>query len=170
MINLSLMISEPTDEILSILSRDARVTAEQIAKMTGRELKEVKAAIEAYEKSGVIKRYKAIIDWEKAGVEKVLAFIDVQVAPAREVGFDKVAFRISRFPEVMSVWLVSGTHDLRVLVQGDNLRELGRFVAEKLSTIEGIRATETHFMMRRYKEDNDLFVDSDEDNRLLVTP
>lgn len=163
------MQNEP-DEILSILNRDSRLSPEQIAKMTGRSVDDVRAAIAQYEKDGVIKRYKAIIDWEKAGLEKVLAFIDVKVAPAREVGFDKVANRIARFPEVISVWLVSGNNDLRVLVQGDDLRYLGRFVAEKLATIDGVRGTETHFMMRKYKEDNDLFVDSDEDNRLLVTP
>ena len=165
------MSNRKPDEILTILNRDSRLTAEQIAKMTGRSTADVSAAIEKYEKDGVIKRYKAIIDWEKAGLETTFAFIDVKVAPAREVGFDAVANRISRFPEVISVWLVSGNNDLRVLVHGNDLRDLGRFVAEKLATIDGVRGTETHFMMRRYKEDNDLFgVDSDEDNRLLVTP
>lgn len=158
------------DEILTILGRDARLSAEQIALMTGRELSEIKASISRYEDEGIIKRYKAIIDWEKAGIEKVLAFIDVKVAPAREVGFDAVASRISRFPEVKSIWLVSGGNDLRVLVQGESLRDVGRFVAEKLSTLDGVRGTETHFMMRRYKEDDDLFIESDEDSRLPVTP
>lgn len=158
------------DEILTILNRDARLGAEQIAKMTGRSVDEVRQAIENYERQGIIKRYKAIVDWEKAGIEKVIAFIDVKVAPAREVGFDAVASRISRFPEVKSVWLVSGSNDLRISVQGEDIREIGRFVAEKLATIDGVRSTETHFLMRRYKEDNDLFVDTEEDNRLLVTP
>lgn len=164
------MTNEKPDEILTILGRDARIPAAQIAKMTGRSVDDVSAAIAQYERDGIIKRYKAIVDWEKAGVETVTAFIDVKVAPAREVGFDNVANRIARFPEVISVWLVSGNNDLRVLVQGKDLRELGRFVAEKLATIDGVRGTETHFMMRRYKEDNDHFVESDEDNRLLVTP
>ncbi len=164
------MPTDKPDEILNILSRDARIPVAQIAKMLDRPLADVQTAIAQYEKDGIIKRYKTIIDWEKAGVEKVIAFIDVKVAPAREVGFDAVANRIARFPEVKSVWLVSGNNDLRVLVRGQDLRELGRFVAEKLATIDGVRGTETHFMMRRYKEDNDLFVDADEDNRLLVTP
>lgn len=165
------MIAESkTDEILRILSRDARLSTDQIAKMTGQSAAEVEATITNLEKQGIIKRYKTIIDWEKAGVVKVGAFIDVKVAPAREVGFDAVASRISRFPEVKSVWLVSGSNDLRVLVQGEDLREVGRFVAEKLATIDGVRGTETHFMMRRYKEDDDYFVDTDEDNRLLVAP
>lgn len=158
------------DEVLTILNRDGRLSAEQVAKMTGRSVDDVRKSIEAYEQQGIIKRYKAIVDWEKAGVEKVVAFIDVKVAPAREVGFDAIASRISRFPEVRSVWLVSGNNDLRIHVQGEDIREIGRFVAEKLATIDGVRSTETHFMMRRYKEDNDLFVDTEEDNRLLVTP
>jgi len=164
------MINENVDEILKILNRDARTPAEQISKMTGRPVDEVRQAIAQYEKDGIIKRYKAIVDWEKVGVDKVVAFIDVKVAPAREVGFNAIANRISRFPEVKSVWLVSGNNDLRVLIQGHDLRDVGRFVAEKLSTIDGVRGTETHFMMRRYKEDGDLFLDADEDNRLLVTP
>lgn len=164
------MQSNPPDEILTILARDARTSAETIAKMTGRETAEVKAAIAEYERQGVIKRYKTIIDWEKAGVEKVVAFIDVKVVPARDVGFDGVAERVYRFQEVQSVWLVSGGNDLRVAVEAQNIRELGRFVAEKLATIEGVTSTETHFLLRRYKEDQIVFVDSEEDNRLVVTP
>lgn len=158
------------DEILTILARDARTSVETIAKMTGREPAKVKEAIADFERQGVIKRYKTIIDWEKAGVDKVLAFIDVKVIPARDVGFDGVAERVYRFPEVQSVWLVSGGYDLRVVVEGPNIRDLGRFVAEKLATLEGVTATETHFLLRRYKEDQIIFVDTEEDERLVVTP
>jgi DNA-binding Lrp family transcriptional regulator len=158
------------DEILKILSQDARTPPEKIAKLTGQSHEEVLTAIAEYEKRGVIKRYKTIVDWEKLGGEEVLAFIDVKVIPAREVGFDAVARRIYRYPEVRSLWLVSGGHDLRVVVEGNNLRELGRFVAEKLATIEGVTATDTHFVLRRYKEDHDLFVDAEEDDRLVVSP
>jgi DNA-binding Lrp family transcriptional regulator len=164
------MSLEPPDEILTILARDARIAPEAIATMTGRSTNEVKASIAEYERRGIIKRYKTIIDWEKAGVEKVVAFIDVKVLPARDVGFDAVAERVYRYPEVQSVWLVSGGSDLRVVVEAQNIRELGRFVAEKLATIEGVTATDTHFLLRRYKEDQDLFVDAEEDHRLLVTP
>ncbi len=158
------------DEILSILAGDARTAPEKIAMLTGRSLADVQMAIADYEKRHVIKRYKTIIDWEKTGVEKLSAFIDVKVQPARDVGFDAVAERIYRFPEVQSVWLVSGGSDLRVVVNGDNIRELGRFVAEKLATIEGVISTDSHFVLKRYKEDNDLFVDLEEDERLVVTP
>ena len=158
------------DEILLILARDARTSPETIATLTGRDVAEVRRAIAGYERSGVIKHYKTIVDWEKAGVEKVFAFIDVKVLPAREVGFDAVAERIYRYPEVHSVWLVSGGSDLRVVVEGENMRAVGRFVAEKLSALEGVTATDTHFLLRRYKEDQDLFVETEEDQRLVVTP
>ena len=164
------MQTETPDQILTILARDARTTPETIAKMTGRTAQEVRDAIAEYERNGVIKRYKTIVDWEKTGVEKVAAFIDVKVVPARDVGFDRIAERIYRFPEVQSVWLVSGGNDLRVAVEGSNIREVGRFVAEKLATIDGVTATETHFLLRRYKEDQIIFADSEEDNRLVVTP
>jgi len=160
----------PPDEILTILARDARTSADTIATLTGRPISEVRAAIAEYERSGIIKHYKTIIDWEKAGVEKVFAFIDVKVLPARDVGFDAVAERIYRYPEVHSVWLVSGGSDLRVVVEGEHIREVGRFIAEKLSTLEGVTGTDTHFLLRRYKEDQDFFVEMEEDQRLVVTP
>ncbi len=158
------------DEILTILARDARTSPETIATLTGRGVAEVRAAIADYERRGIIKHYKTIVDWEKAGVERVFAFIDVKVLPAREVGFDAVAERLYRYPEVHSVWLVSGGSDLRVVVEGKHIREVGRFVAEKLSTLEGVTATDTHFLLRRYKEDQDLFVETEGDQRLVVSP
>ena len=158
------------DEILTILARDARTSPETIATLTGRPVSEVRAAIAEYESRGIIKHYKTIVDWERAGVERVFAFIDVKVVPAREVGFDAVAERIYRYPEVHSVWLVSGGSDLRVVVEGENMRQVGRFVAEKLSTLEGVTGTDTHFLLRRYKEDQDLFVEAEGDQRLVVTP
>ncbi len=162
-------MSQP-DEILTILARDARTSPETIATLMGRGVAEVRAAIAGYERSGVIKHYKTIVDWEKAGLERVFAFNDVKVLPARDVGFDAVAERIYRYPEVHSVWLVSGGSDLRIVVEGNDIREIGRFVAEKLSAVDGVTGTDTHFLLRRYKEDQDLFVDEEEDPRLVVTP
>jgi DNA-binding Lrp family transcriptional regulator len=161
--------TEP-DEILTILSADARTSAEKIATLTGRSVEEVKAAIATFERDGIIKRYKTIIDWEKAGVDRVHAFIDVKVQPARDVGFDAVAERIYRFPEVRSLWLVSGGNDLRVAVHAQDLQEMGRFVAEKLATIDGVMGTATHFVLKKYKEDESIFVDLEDDERLVVTP
>jgi DNA-binding Lrp family transcriptional regulator len=161
--------SQP-NEILHILAKDARTSISKLATLTGRTEDEIRTAVTEYESKGIIKRYKTIIDWDKAGTEKVLAFIDVKVMPARDVGFDAVAERIYRYPEVQSVWLVSGGADLRVVVEGLNIRELGRFVAEKLAVIEGVQGTETHFLLKRYKEDGTIFVDLEEDERLVVSP
>ena len=163
-------MSSNEKEILTILAHDARTSPDKIAKLTGIPVSEVSEHISDFEKRGIIKRYKTIVDWEKLGGDEVLAFIDVKVMPARDVGFDAVARRVYRYPEVRSVWLVSGGHDLRVVVEGQNIREVGKFVAEKLATIEGVTGTDTHFVLRRYKEDHDLFVDSEEDDRLVVTP
>ncbi len=124
----------------------------------------------AKEQPDVIKRYKTVLDWEKAGIEKVVAFIDVKVTPARDVGFDAVASRISKFSEVQSVWLVSGGSDLRIMVEAISLRELGHFVSQKLSTINGVTGTTTNFILRRYKEDQVFFIDAEEDQRLVVSP
>lgn len=159
-----------TDEILMILCRDARTPLEIIATMVGRTVEEVRASIADYETRGIIKRYKTVLDLEKVGAEKVVAFIDVKVTPARDVGFDAIAARIAKFPEVQSVWLVSGGSDLRVMIESTNLRELGRFVAEKLSTINGVTGTTTNFILRRYKEDQVMFIETEEDQRLVVSP
>jgi DNA-binding Lrp family transcriptional regulator len=152
------------------LTRDARTPVETIATMVGKAPDEVKDAIAEYERQGIIKRYRTVVDWEKLGSEKVVAFIDVKVTPARDIGFDGTAARIARFPEVQSVWLVSGGSDLRLMIESDNIRELGRFVAEKLSTINGVTGTVTNFIMRRYKEDQVMFIETEEDQRLVVSP
>ncbi len=157
-------------EILSILARDGRTTAETIAKLTGKNIDEIKSSIEQYENEGVIKRYNAVIDWDKAGFDKVTAFIDVKVVPARDVGFDAIAARIARFPEVKSVWLVSGGSDLRVIVESVNLKVLANFVAEKLATIHGVTGTVTHFLLRRYKEDDVLYLEAESNERLVIAP
>ena len=158
------------DELLRILEGDARTSVESIARMTGRTEAQVREQIAEYERSGVIKRYKTVIDWDKAGAERVLAFIDVKVTPQREVGFDDVAERIYRYPEVHSVWLVSGDYDLRVVVSFKNVTDVGLFVAQKLSTIDRIQGTSTHFVLRRYKEDNIIFAEDASDPRLAVSP
>lgn len=158
------------DEILTILEGDARTSIETVARMTGLTEKDVRDRIADYEKRGVIKHYKTVVDWEKAGVERVLAFIDVKVTPARDVGFDDIAEHIYRYPEVHSVWLVSGDYDMRVVVEGRNVRDVGMFVAQKLSTIERVLATSTHFLLKRYKEDRVIFAEDAEDPRLVITP
>jgi DNA-binding Lrp family transcriptional regulator len=111
-----------------------------------------------------------VVHWDKAGEERVFAFIDVKVTPTRGFGFDDVAERIYRFPEVTAVYLVSGDHDLRVMVQGSTMQEVANFVYDKLATIDRVQSTATHFVLRRYKEDREIFAEAEEDHRLAVTP
>lgn len=161
-------------EILELLERDARLTSEQIASMTGLTVHSVTARIAEWEAAGVIRRYKAVVDWdrvaEQTGEDVVAAFIDVSVSPARGVGFDDVANRIARFSEVRSVYLVSGSEDLRITVVGRSIREVAEFVQQKLSTIDRVRATVTHFMLKTYKRDGDAFLEPEADHRLAVAP
>ena len=138
-------------------------------------LEQVATRVAAWEASGVIRRYTAVVDWDRAaaadgGDESVTAFIDVSVAPARSVGFDDVALRISRFPEVRSVYLVSGGHDLRCTVTGRTIRAVSDFVSQKLSTIDRVTSTATHFVLKTYKREGEAFLDAEPDHRLPVTP
>jgi DNA-binding Lrp family transcriptional regulator len=165
-------------EILELLERDAHLSHDTIATMTGLPVEQVAAQVAAWQASGVIRRYTAVVDWDRAAAtggpdsipETVTAFIDVAVAPARSVGFDDVAERISRFPEVRSVYLVSGGHDLRCTVTGRSIRAVSDFVSQKLSTIERVQATATHFVLKAYKRDGVAFAEPEADHRLRVTP
>ncbi len=156
--------------ILSILARDARTTPDKIATMIGEPEDAVVKAIQDMEKSGIIRRYKTIIDWAKAGKERVFAFIDVRVTPSRGVGYDEIAKRIYGYPEVHSVYLVSGDYDLRVVVEGKTMQEVAFFVAERLAPLDGVLSTRTNFLLKKYKDDGDLFEDQGEDFRLPVSP
>jgi DNA-binding Lrp family transcriptional regulator len=142
--------------------------------MTGIQVEEVRNRIAEWEQTGVLRRYKAVVDWDRFGRhdgdEAVTAFIDVSISPARGVGFDDVAGRISRFPEVRSVYLVSGTQDVRCTVIGRSIREVADFVAQKLSTIDRVQSTATHFVLRTYKRDGDAFLEPEADHRLPVAP
>lgn len=159
-----------TRKILRALEGDARRGPAQIARMVGVAEEEVAAAIARLERDGVIRGYRTAIDWDRVE-ERVVAFIDVGVSPQRDVGFDQVAARIYRHPEVRSVHLVSGGHDLRVVVEGAGIREVAAFVAEKLSSIDHVTATNTHFLLRAYKEDGKVLIDeTPDDDRLAVTP
>ena len=164
-------------EILELLERDAHLSHDTIATMTGLPVDQVTAQVTQWQANGVIRRYTAVVDWDRAAAtgedsipEIVTAFIDVSVAPARSVGFDDVAQRISRFPEVRSVYLVSGGHDLRCTVTGRSIRAVSDFVSQKLSTIERVRATATHFVLKAYKRDGVAFAEPEADHRLRVTP
>jgi len=157
------------EEILKILEDNARISDEEIAKMVGMEKEEVKQSISELEDRGVIKGYKAVINPDKAGIETVQALIDVKVSSERNSGYDNVAERISRFPEVKSVRLVSGEYDLSVLVEGNTMREVAYFVAEKISSLEQVRNTVTHFLLKSYKENGKIYEEEEKGKRLAVT-
>jgi len=156
-------------DILKILENDARTTTKQIAAMTGTPSAEVARLIKQAEKERTILKYKTVINWEKVGEEQVWALIEVKVTPQRDVGFDSIAERIYRFPQARTVYLVSGTYDLLVLVMGKTEHEVADFVSQKLALIEGVQGTITHFMLKRYKEDGEILEGKEEVKRQPVT-
>ena len=158
------------EEILHILEADAHAAPAQIAAQVGLSEEQVQAKIHEWEAEGVIRRYRTVVDWERYGRERVLALIDVKVTPAPHRGFDDVAEHIYRFPQVLTVYLVSGAQDVRCVVEGRSLREVAEFVAHKLAAIEGVTATATHFLLKTYKENGDVFARPAADPRLMVTP
>jgi DNA-binding Lrp family transcriptional regulator len=157
-------------EIFEALEKDARLTPEQIANMTGIAVADVKKAIKKAEQDHAIVRYKAIVDWTKLGEGEVLALVEVKVVPQRNVGFDAIAERIYRFREARSVYLASGTYDLAVLVAGKSMQEVAVFVSEKLATLETVQGTVTHFILKKYKEDGEIFEGGEEVKRLPIAP
>ncbi len=155
-------------EILKILENDARATARQIATMTASSSSEVGKLIKQAEKDGTIIKYKALINWDKVGLEYVWALIEVKVTPEKDVGFDAIAQRIYHFPQSRTVYLVSGTYDLLVVVTAKTENEVGEFISEHLATIEGVQGTVTHFVLKRYKEDGEMLEGEEEVKRQAV--
>jgi DNA-binding Lrp family transcriptional regulator len=158
------------DELLRILRSNALESHEAIARMLGVPPAEVAERIADYEKRGVIRGYQAILNEDELDLDKVTAVIEVKVTPQREGGFDTIAHRISRFPEVSSAYLMSGTYDLLLFVEGRTLREVAAFVSERLSPLEGVLSTSTHFMLKTYKRLGVLMHLESSDERLSVTP
>ena len=156
--------------ILEILSDDARISAEQIAVMTGYDVDEVRRAIGRLEKDRVLVKYPAMINWERTDKEMVQAVIEVRVQPQRDRGFDAIASRIYQFEEVTSLYLMSGAYDLMVMVEAPTLKQLASFVSSKLSTLESVTGTATHFMLKTYKYGGVIFEADDTDRRLAVSP
>ncbi|MBQ6174548.1 MAG: Lrp/AsnC family transcriptional regulator [Clostridia bacterium] len=157
------------NDLLDILREDCRIPLEKLAVMTGASMAEVADAIEQLEKNKIILRYAPVINWDKTDRDRVEAMIEVKVLPQREQGFDAVAARIYAFDEVRSVYLMSGSYDLLVLVQARTLKELALFVSEKLSVLDTVTGTATAFVLKRYKEDGVVFEDTREDGRLVIT-
>lgn len=155
-------------DILKILESDARTTPRQIADMTGSSESEVRKLIKQAWQDRVILKFKAIVNWDKAENEHVFALIEVKLEPQKDVGFDSIAERIYRYPQTRNVYLVSGTYDLLVLIVGKNNHEIANFVSQKLSHIEGVKATNTQFVLKRYKEDGEIVGDKEEVRRQPV--
>ncbi len=158
------------DELLNILKKNARTSLEDIARMTRSTPAAVAARIEEYEKEGTLRGYRALINEDHLKEDRVTAVIEVKVQPEREGGFDRIARRISGFPEVVNMHLMSGKYDLLLFVEGKNLREVATFVSERLATLDGVLSTGTHFMLKTYKQDGVLMDGEKVDDRLQVSP
>jgi DNA-binding Lrp family transcriptional regulator len=158
-------------ELLHILEENSRRSAETIATMLDTTVEDVKETIAQLEKAKVIIKYPAIVNWEKVEQDDlVTAMIDVKVTPKREVGFDDIAERIYRFPEVQSVYLMSGAYDLSVVIEGKTMRQVAQFVSEKLSALDSVISTTTHFILKKYKHDGVILEQPEDDKRMVVTP
>ncbi len=144
-------------EILKLLESDAKLTAEQISVMLDLPKKDVVCAIAELEANGTILSYKAVVDWEKTDVESVTAMIDVKLTPQRNRGYDRVAEKIYNYPEVKSVYLMSGAYDLSVLIEGKTMKEVAFFVSQKLAPIDEVISTATHFVLHKYKDTGVLY-------------
>jgi DNA-binding Lrp family transcriptional regulator len=158
------------DALLRLLRENAALKPTQLAAMLNLPETEVVKRIKAYEEEQVILGYRTVLNEEKLGVEMVRAVIEVKITPERGGGFNRLAERIAKYAEVNSCYLMSGSYDLLVVVEGNNLRELASFVSEKLATIQGVLSTATHFMLKPYKEQGVLMVAEKNEDRLPVTP
>ncbi|GFR38578.1 putative HTH-type transcriptional regulator YugG [Insulibacter thermoxylanivorax] len=156
--------------ILELLREDSRRSPAVIATMLGAEEEAVKQAIKDLEDDHVIVKYSAVVNWDKVDENKVTALIEVQITPERGRGFDAIAERIYLYPEVKSVYLMSGGYDLLVEVEGKSLMEVAAFVSNKLSPIESVLSTKTHFILKKYKQDGVIFEDHEDDHRLMISP
>lgn len=158
------------EELLSIIEKNSRIGLKDLAVMLGREEIEVANELEALKNEGIICGYHTLIDWEKTSIEKVKALIEVRVTPQRGQGFDKIAERIYNYPEVNTVYLISGGYDLLVIIEEESLREISNFVSDKLSTLDSVLSTATHFILKKYKDHGTILAKKHEDEREIVTP
>ena len=156
------------DKLLKLLEDDATLTPEQLSVMLEKEEGDVKKMIQVYEKNGVIVGYKTLIDWDKTDREYVSALIEVKMMPQRDRGFDRVAEKIYNYPEVQSLYLMSGGFDLAVIIEGKTMKEVAYFVAQKLATLEFVTATATHFVLRKYKDKGVIYGADEIDERGML--
>lgn len=158
------------EEILNILDKEkGNVSRAKIAQMLGMEEKEVADKIEKMEKENVIVGYKTIVNWDKTDKDVVVALIELRITPQRGEGFDKVAERIYKYPQVKSLYLMPGAYDLAVTIEGKSMKEVALFVAQKLAPMDSIISTATHFVLKKYKEEGIVFEDDEKDTRQVIT-
>jgi len=156
--------------ILDILEKsDKKLSNEQIAQMIGSSEEEVAAIITGLEKENIIVGYKAMINWEKTDKELVTALIELRITPQRGEGFDKVAEKIYKYTQVKSLFLMSGSYDLCVMIEGESMKDVALFVAQKLAPMDNVLSTATSFVLKKYKEDGMIFYNDEEDSRQVIT-
>lgn len=157
------------EKILRLLEQNGDISNDQLAVMLNTDVKEIDAAVEQMKKDGVLLRNKALINWEKTDREVVTAIIELRVTPQRGEGFDKIAERIYQYPEVTSLYLMSGGFDLEVIIEGKTMKEVALFVAEKLAPMEHVLSTATHFLLKKYKDAGVIFESKRVDERSVIT-
>lgn len=158
------------EELLKVIEKNSRIDLKELAILLGVQEAEVVEELAALESEGVICGYHTLINWEKTSEEKVTALIEVRVTPQRGQGFDSIAERIYNYPEVRSVYLISGGYDLMVILEGKSLREVSAFVSDKLSTLETVLSTATHFILKKYKDHGTVISSKKQDEREMITP
>jgi Transcriptional regulators len=158
------------NELLAIIEKNSRIDLKDLAVRLGRDEIDVANELAKLEQEGIICGYHTLINWEKTDVETVTALIEVKVTPQRGQGFDRIAARIYNYPEVRDVFLISGGFDLMVILEEQSLKDIARFVSEKLSTLDSILSTSTHFILKKYKDHGTIVNESKEDEREVVTP
>lgn len=158
------------EELLRIIEKNSRMNLKELAVILGVEEVDIVNELEALEHEGIICGYHTMINWEMTCIEKVNALIEVRITPQRGQGFDNIAERIYKYPEVNSVYLISGGYDLLVSLEGKSLKEVSNFVSDKLSTLDGVLSTATHFVLKKYKDHGTVLTKKYEDERELITP
>lgn len=158
------------ERILAIIEKNSRIAINELAVIMGEPEIEVANELKKLEEEGIICGYHTMIDWEKTDLEKVTALIEVRVTPQRGQGFDNIAERIYKYPEVNSVYLISGGYDLLITLEGRSLKEISQFVSDKLSTQESVLSTATHFILKKYKDHGTILAKKSEDERMKITP
>lgn len=158
------------EKILTFIENNSRIDIKELAIILGVEEATVVSELEGMEREHIICGYHTLVNWDKTGIEKVTAMIEVRVTPQRGMGFDKVAERIYKYPEVKAVYLISGGFDFMVILDGKTLREVSQFVSEKLSTLDYVMSTKTNFILKKYKDHGTIMAEAAKDERMRIAP